>query len=255
MQGLLVALGIPPGIAEYILGLPYPYVVLLVGVFVLMRWVLLPGFIKFLQSNFGEYVEAHKQTVVALKDISQTVIETQRMARETNSLVSIIAADSVGNTDENLAVSQFMQVMDAMHIRAKVFFQHRLAVNHFKGSEKVISGRYNSESQKLSGKCTTQLNKFHYNAIHLGAYFCDGGADSYFRHIFAELYDLQALKAEGELTSLTPDDISEGFERNLSRLTTQFREWLKNPDCTYNSTKTTISYQIIQEIESSLEEL
>ncbi len=224
----LEALGLPSPIASFLAQLPGPYLVVIISVFIIVKYLLLPLGRKSVNGLIEEAQNTIKNFNTKLESIENKLDQQNTRAETIQLMITELGEDSVGSTDIELALSTFAHILDKAHLRAYMHFIHRCNVNHYLGNEALIQGRYANKSSELAGKIQGQLAKYHYQGVPLSIYFKDGGAESYMRHLNAELCDLQGLKAHKDVLgeSITGEDVQSGLDRLLSRQMGMFKEWL-----------------------------
>lgn len=250
MQAILLGLGLPLPIATFILSLPIGYIILIIGLMVFLKYAVVPALTKFFKDTYTEHFDTNKQIVSKLSEISVVLESNTSRIDKLNALIEDISNDSIGNVDVDLAVSTFAFTLNSTHLKSLMFYNTRLRTNHFKNNEQLILSRYNSKAADLSGKLIAQLSKYHINGTQLSVYFSSGGAESYIRHLMAELYDLQQLNSLSDTfaLSLTEDDIQNGLDRLLSAQMSMFKQWCltQNNADIYINNKKNFQVKIIQ---------
>ena len=258
LASLLSALGIPSSLITAIVGLPFTVIIAIILGMILIKFIIIPSVSRAISEIFNKYFSTGDKLLTKLDEISNKLDGNNSRLDKLEQLIEDITSDNIGATDIDLAISTFAYAVNNTHLRLLMFFNTRLRVNHFIGSEAIIATRYNTKSSELSSKLFAQLSKYHINGVALSSYFVNGGVESYLKHLSAEFYDLQRLKAEGDelVKTITEEDIQNGLDRLLSIQMGLFKQWclsLNNVD-TYINKKSNIKVQIISEA-NDLEEL
>jgi hypothetical protein len=152
------------------------------------------------------------------------IVDSDKMKKMIEELID----DNNGNLDSNLALSTFTTFQNSIHMRLYIFFWRRVEANHILNNSEIVRGRYSAKVDELKGKTMTQMGKYHFKGQPLSMFWGQGGADSFFNHISAELYSLQYLRASGDefAMSITNEDLESAFDRILSRLMGAFKIYL-----------------------------
>lgn len=230
MEALLLALGLSSSIVSWIMGLPFFAIFGIVAGLILVKFVLVPATSKAITEIFNKYFSTGDKLLTKLDEISAKLDNNNSRNDRLEALIQDLVSDTVGNTDHSLAISTFALIMDKMHMRTIAHFNYRCRVNHFIGNESIIQTRYTNISSELASKSDAQLGKYFYNGLPLNAFFKNGGLDSYCRHLNVELYNLQGLRASGDLQAnqINETDVEAGIDRLLETQIILFKNWLNN---------------------------
>lgn len=232
MSELLVLIGIPESISTALvgMGIPMEYLFLLGVCFLFFKFLVIPKTKLFLDKANTRVDDI----VNKLNDISTKLDNSNDRAMRIERIINELSHDKIGSTDFNLAISTFALILDKMHLKALSHFQYRCRVNHFVNNEAIIRSRYSNVSTDLASKSFAQLGKYFYNGLPLSQFYSNGGLDSYCRHLNAELFDLQGLKAIGDssVLSVTENDVEAGLDRLLETQLILFKDWLNTQNDT-----------------------
>lgn len=210
-------------------------------VYAVAKYAVIPIISKSLGNAIERYFSRGEQIMTKLDVLNEIPRALQDASHKSDKLLSMVGElvdDSVGKMDERLALSTFSTFQNSIHLRLFVFFWRRVDANHVISSPDLVWGRYQQKLDELKSKAETQMAKYYYKEHALDMFWGKGGTDSFFRHIGAELYNIQLLRAEGDAfcKSLTQDDLESAFDRLLSKLMGAFKGWLETGK-TYQETK------------------
>lgn len=226
METFLIALGVPAPLTSFILNLPVEATTVIVCLFILIKFALIPLGNKLIL----QLTNKSNDLIKKLDEISTKLDNNNTRLTKIETMIIDLNSDSIGNTDFTLALSTFGLILDKLHLKALMHYQHRCAVNHYLNNESIIQSRYNNVSSELANKTFAQLLKYNYNGIPLSNFYKNGGIESYVRHLNSELYDLQGLKALKDINALeiTDSDVEDGIDRLLQTQLNLFKDWINS---------------------------
>lgn len=252
VETILIGSGVPSTMAGALADSGSVGLVLAAWYLVVKLWVY-PFASKFITDKllFGkkllESLDSIKEVLTATNnDISFKVAHLQSSQDRLAECVQQLLGDNVGNTDKRLALKTFAGQMHKQYLILQAFFYNRVRANHIKVNKDLIIGRYNRKGSELAGKSLDFLGDYHYKGHALSLFFGEGGAESHWRHLCNDLFSLQELQAQGEL-SVTPDDLAESFERILSKMMVAFKNWQEDPEKTYSLQKDELHLVLVEE--------
>lgn len=182
----------------------------------------------------------------AITSFQQEINISHNSRKNIEHKLDLLLGEHVGTLDEKLALNIFATTVHKQHLVALCFYNLRVDSNGIETSRHTILARYGRKAEEVAGKTYSQLSHYYHDGRPLAHFFSNFG-EIYFHQVFESLFLSQELLYKNPAESHTLDDIEAALDRNVSRLMSAFRKWLRDKSYTFDKASHDYDFDLWQD--------
>lgn len=191
--------------------------------------------------------DANRKQNEAISSFKQEINIAHNDRQKIEHKVDVLLGEHAGTLDDTLALNIFASTIHKQHLVALCFYNLRVASNGMETSRQTILARYGRKAEEVAGKTLGQLSHYYHDGQQLSHFFGDYST-IYFHQIFDDLFVAQETSYKNPGESYSLEDIEAALDRNVSRLMSAFRKWIRDKSHTCEKSSEELNYDLWQDI-------